>query len=169
MPWDRFLIQVSFKYTWVPPVASPRLIPLSASSYKLTARVPLKSMLLCILPPRNPTRTAKESACLSHSCFYNHILLWENLWRNKWMTCPPHPRAWWASFVVERRGRTASSCPVPPCVKTHYGYEAVSLYCFAGWRGINAAEFGRTKKISAVLWSMVIDLTLISKTTKNFF
>lgn len=50
-----------------------------------------------------------------------------------------------------------------PMLKTHYGYEVISVYRYAGWRGINAAEFGRTKKSDVLLWSMVIDPTLISK------
>lgn len=164
MPWDRFLIQVSYKYTQVPPVTSPR--PLSASLYKLTARFPLQSMLLPILLPRSPIRTAKESACLSHPCFYNPILLWEDLWRNKGMTCPPSG----PGEPVLLLGGEAELPPPVLCLrvpKSHYGYEAVSLYCFASWKGINAAGFGRTKETSVVLWSMTIDLTLISKKNPN--
>lgn len=105
----------------------PRLVPLSSSSSKVTAGFPPATLLLCILLPGTPSRTGKVAACLSHPCFYNPIPLWEDLWSNKFMACPP-PRAWRAGCVVKRKGRTASI----PMLKTHYGHEVLSVYCYAG-------------------------------------
>lgn len=161
MPWDRFLIQISYKYTWVSPVASLRLIPLSASSYKLPdshwRRCCCASSSLGVLSglQRNLLASLNPAFTTPSHCGKTY----EGI--NYLPTPSPGPD----EPVLLLGGEAERPPPVlcPPVPKTHYGYEALSLYCFAGWRGINAAGFGRTKKTSVILWSMVIDLMLISK------
>lgn len=108
--WERFATQAGYKHTWVPPVVSPRLIPLSSSSSsKVTARFPPEMLLPCILFPGSPSRTAIEAACLSHPSLA--------------FTTPSHCgrtygtiNAWPGELVVLLRGEAElpPSCTVPP-------------------------------------------------------
>ena len=148
---------------------------LSSSCGITQAHTPLPRPRLTWLPDSDRRR-----CCCASSCLGVLVGLWSRLLAsptlaftiparcertygaiNAW---PAHPQGlesyscWW-----EERQNCLSPLLCLPVLKTQYGYEVASVYWDAGWRGINAAGFGRTKKTGVLLWSMVIDLMPISK------
>lgn len=92
-----------------------------------TARFPPEMPLLCRLLPGSVGSTVKKAASLSHPCLYNPILLWEYLWSNKRKACPTGPEE--PDVLFRGEANLPPPCPV---LKTHYGYEVISAYCYAG-------------------------------------